>query len=240
MNTIKIEHGKAKMIAHRGLCGIEKENTNAAFIAAGNRSYWGIETDVYRTCDGHFVICHDATPKRVSGDWLDIEKSTYDAVRSLKLYDRKGDRKRNDLCIPDLEEYADTCVRYDKHSVVEFKSAFTAEELEQIVEMMRQKGQLSRTTFISFQYDTLKRLRAILPDQPCQFLTDRPADDALLQRLAEDHFGLDIEYHRATKELIDRVHAIGQAFNVWICNDPDAAKQMIEWGVDYITSNILE
>ena len=37
MNTIKIDKGQVKMIAHRGLSGLEKENTCAAFVAAGNR-----------------------------------------------------------------------------------------------------------------------------------------------------------------------------------------------------------
>ena len=38
------EHGNTKMVAHRGLSGIETENTAAAFVAAGNRGYWGSET----------------------------------------------------------------------------------------------------------------------------------------------------------------------------------------------------
>ena len=41
MNTIKIQKNLTKIVAHRGLSGIETENTNAAFIAAGNRSYYG-------------------------------------------------------------------------------------------------------------------------------------------------------------------------------------------------------
>ena len=45
METLKLENNKTKMIAHRGLSGLEKENTAVAFIAAGNKSYYGIETD---------------------------------------------------------------------------------------------------------------------------------------------------------------------------------------------------
>ena len=55
-NTIKIaDHGNTKMVAHRGVSGLETENTCAAFIAAGNRTYFGVETDIYRTADGKFV-----------------------------------------------------------------------------------------------------------------------------------------------------------------------------------------
>ena len=54
MNTIKFNHYGTQVVAHRGLSGIERENTAAAFVAAGNRSYYGIETDIWRTADGHF------------------------------------------------------------------------------------------------------------------------------------------------------------------------------------------
>ncbi len=239
MDTIKINKGKVRMVAHRGLSGIERENTNAAFIAAGNRSYWGIETDLYRTADGHFVICHDASTARVSGDAIDIEHSTYESVRAIRLYDRDG-IKRNDLRIPSLEEYIDTCKRYEKHCVLELKSDFTEEEVSRIIDILRQKDWLSMVTFISFHYPTLEKVRAILPDQPCQWLTGHVPDDEMIDKLAKDRFGLDIQYNPVTKELIDKIHAIGQEFNVWICNIPEEGEKLAAWGVDYITGDILE
>jgi hypothetical protein len=53
-NTIKFEKRNTLVVAHRGLSGIERENTNSAFVAAGNRSYYGIETDIHKTADGRF------------------------------------------------------------------------------------------------------------------------------------------------------------------------------------------
>ena len=53
MDTIHLkQEGKPLMIAHRGVSGLEKENTMPAFVAAGNRSYYGIETDIHKTADG--------------------------------------------------------------------------------------------------------------------------------------------------------------------------------------------
>ena len=46
MDTIKINKNSVKMIAHRGLSGLEIENTNLAFGLAGNHTYYGIETDI--------------------------------------------------------------------------------------------------------------------------------------------------------------------------------------------------
>ena len=48
------------------MSGIECENTNSAFIVAGNRSYFGIETDVHITADGKFVVIHDDNTAQVS------------------------------------------------------------------------------------------------------------------------------------------------------------------------------
>ena len=40
MNTIKVKAKETLLVAHRGLSGLEMENTCAAFVAAGNRSYF--------------------------------------------------------------------------------------------------------------------------------------------------------------------------------------------------------
>ncbi|MBQ8005580.1 MAG: hypothetical protein IJ303_04635, partial [Clostridia bacterium] len=97
MNTIKFDKKNVKMVAHRGVSGLECENTNAAFVAAGNRSYYGIETDMHITADGKFVIIHDQTTKRVSGIDADVEALPFDAVRGIRLYDKKSGVTRGDL-----------------------------------------------------------------------------------------------------------------------------------------------
>ncbi len=108
MNTIKIETGSTKMIAHRGLSGLETENTCAAFVAAGNRSYFGIETDIHRTGDGNFILLHDDNTARVGCDNIQVEESSYASLRSLRLCDKEGGKSRADLRLPSLEEYI-TC-----------------------------------------------------------------------------------------------------------------------------------
>ena len=75
MDTIKINKKNVLMIAHRGVSGLETENTKEAFIIAGNKSYYGIETDVHVTLDGKFLICHDDNILRVTGKDLIIEQT---------------------------------------------------------------------------------------------------------------------------------------------------------------------
>lgn len=239
MDSIKLDTRTAKMIAHRGLSGIEKENTNAAFIAAGNRSYFGIETDVHKTVDGKFVIIHDDTTGRVAIDDLEVEKSTFETLRKLSLCDIDDKRGRADLHIPTLTEYINTCKRYDKTAVLELKNAFTSDEIAAICDEIKGCDYLENVIFISFVFDNLVRLRELNPESEAQFLVDSYSDD-LPRLLASYGFDLDIRYTELNAERIAAVHAVGARVNCWICNDKDRAEELCRWGVDFITSNILE
>ena len=122
------------MVAHRGLSGIETENTAAAFVAAGNRGYWGSETDIYRTSDGHFICSHDSTTGRVCGEDLTIEQTDFDTLRALVLHDHDGVR-RGDLRLCTPEEYLSICRCYGMVCVVELKSEFTDDEIARIIDI---------------------------------------------------------------------------------------------------------
>ena len=173
MNTVKIQKQNVKMIAHRGLSGIEQENTNVAFIAAGNRSYFGIETDVRKTADGQFVILHDDHTERVGTDVLYPEKTTFETLRALRLKDKNGVRGRADLHLCSLEEYIETCKRYEKHSVLELKGLYDLQTLSDMINRIREIGWLENVIFISFALDNLIKVRQLLPDQKIQWLTLR-------------------------------------------------------------------
>ena len=133
MNTIRFNKGNVKLVAHRGLSGIETENTCAAFIAAGNRDYFGIETDTRLTADGKFILMHDDTTTRVSGVELTVAECNYAALRSISLKEKNG-QPRGDLRIASLEEYFRLCARYEKVCVLELKGLFSCEKLAEMAE----------------------------------------------------------------------------------------------------------
>ena len=240
MNTIKLDTGSVKLIAHRGLSGLEKENTCSAFVAAGNRAgIFGIETDVHRTADGQFVLFHDDNTKRVALDHLVLEETTFQTLRSLQLTDRDGSRGRRDLMMPTVEEYIGICKRYEKICVFEFKNLLPKEDVIRLAEIFRREEYLDRAVFISFQPDNLFALREYDGDVSIQLLLDRWREEAM-EPMTKLRIGLDIDYRAVTKELVDRVHAAGLPVNCWTVNDPDEAKKLIGMGVDFITSDILE
>ena len=182
MNTIKVDRKDVLMVAHRGLSGLEPENSIPAFVAAGNRSYYGVETDVHVTQDGKFVVIHDETTTRVAGDTINVEQSSYDLVRKITLnnigkvekdnelpvHNLKG---RKDLIIPSLEEYVSICKKYEKKCVLELKNHFEREYIVKMIEEIKELDYLENMIFISFDYEagaaTLKNKNAKL--QACRY-----------------------------------------------------------------------
>lgn len=239
MDTIKLNSDKVLLVAHRGLSGLEAENTNAAFIAAGNRSYFGVETDIRKTKDGMFVVNHDGNLKRVGGHDKIIEETDYDVLKELVLYDKQGGYSRDDLRVTTLESYVNICKTYEKKCIIELKTDFPEEDIGGIIDVIRECDYLDSCIFISFFYDPLLRIRRLLPMAKVQYLF-REITAELRERLIKDRIDVDIKYTGLTKKDVDIFHENGLEVNCWTVDDIVTAEMMIDMGVDYITTNILE
>ena len=238
LKTTLIDAKQTKIIAHRGLSGIECENTLAAFIAAGNRNYFGIETDVHKTNDGNFIIIHDGNTGRVSNVNLSVEESDFDDLRKVILND-KDSNARVDLHLPTLEEYLKVCNRYDKIAVLEIKNKMNEAQIKGVIDIVKSKNYIDNTIFISFDFDNLVEVRKALPNAKIQFLCDK-ADDEIIKNLKKYNFDIDVWHGVLTKELIEKLHADNILVNCWTCDDKQRAEELIEWNVDFITTNILQ
>ena len=239
MDTVKFNKKDVKIIAHRGLSGIETENTNSAFVAAGNRSYWGIETDIHKTADGVYVVFHDDNTGRMTNKDLVVEEVTYKELCELTLNDINGKQGRRDLVIPLLGDYICICKKYNKHGYLELKNAFTYEEIKEIIEIIESYEYLDGITFISFNMNNLIILRQILPNQNAQFLTGSFSNE-ILENLKKYKLDLDIDSQCVTKELVQTMKGNNIEVNCWVCDDAEDGEKLVECGVDYITSDILE
>lgn len=235
--TVKINKQDTLMIAHRGLSGMEVENTAQAFIAAGQRSYYGIEADVKRTSDGRFIICHDDNLEKLAGKDLKVEELTLSELQEIPLIN--NGMTEGEVYLISLEEFIDICKEYESHAVVEFKSDFSDEEIIAIFDIIGEKDYLDSTTFISFNYNDLLVVRSISPHQSVQFLTSK-LNESIIERLIEDKIDLSVNHKKLRKADIDIMHDAGLKVNCWTVNSKIRAEILCKMGVDFITSDILE
>ena len=242
MSSVRINKKQTKMVAHRGLSGIETENSLPSFRRAAGASYFGIETDVHVTKDGYFVAFHDDSTERMAKDGKNfvIENTELEKLKTVRFNDKSGLNGENELYIPLLEEYIAVCRDAGKKSVLELKNRFEEKDIVRLVKLIGKLGHLSNMIFISFSDFNCVTLRKLLPDAEIQFLTVNKVDEKLIDFLKKEKLDLDIEYKRLGENEIKLLRENGIKVNCWTLDDPDIAEKLAGYGIDYITSNILE
>ncbi len=239
MNTKKFNKKNVLMVAHRGLSGIEPENTNFAFVAAGNRSYYGIETDIHCTKDGNFILTHDDSAVRVSGVDTVIEETDFSVLREIKLFDKGGSADREDLRMPTLEEYLRICKTYEKECVLELKNHMEETDVRCIIDRIEAEGYMDHVIFISFDFENLIFVRNYRPAQRVQFLFKQFTDE-IISNVKTYRMDIDVRHTALTEAIIREMHEAGLLVNCWTVDDPADAERLVDWGVDFITTNVLE
>ena len=229
-------------IAHRGYSQFEKENTLVSFTAAGAiDSFYGIETDIHVTNDNHFITIHDENINRVMDDKvsLDVEHSSFEEVRKVRLPDLDNSTNRIDLVIPEYEEYLKICKKYHKVAVVELKQLFNKEQIKEIIDITKRCEMYDEVVFISFILDDLIILREEDNNLPAQLLVCEFKPNEHLPIMLKYNLDIDADYTSMTKEKIDIVHENNHKVNVWTVNDIEVAKKLSSYNIDYITSNYI-
>lgn len=239
MNTIKIRKNNTLIIAHRGLSGLEKENTACAFIAAGVKGYYACECDIHKTKDGKWVICHDDNLNRVGGVDVKIKDYNYKELLNFKLIDNFTGNKKDYLQIVSLEDYINICKKYNMHCVIEYKEDFDKNDVLDVINKIKELDYLDNVIFISFYPNTLIYTKEVLPLQRAQLLISSYSDE-VFSFCNKYNIGIDAHYAIITKDIIDKWHCINQSVNAWTVNDKKIANKLIKNNIDFITSDILE
>lgn len=221
-----------KLIAHRGASAIECENTAEAFELACRENCFGVECDVHVTADGKYVIFHDDTTGRMCFENLTVKKSTYDELRALKF--RRGDKYK----IPSLEEYLDIMNGCGKVAVIELKNPMAEKNIAEICAICAEKYDLDKIIFISFCFENLLTVRALLPEQKIQFLTCAVTKE-LADDLVKNNFGIDLDRVVADENAFEILRERNIPINCWTVDDAEEAKKLARLGAEFITTNVI-
>lgn len=147
---------------------------------------------------------------------------------------------RIDLRLPSLEEYISVCKKYNKKCILELKEKMTEKAITEIVSVISDAEYLDNTVFISFCADNLVFLKKQYPEQEAQFLFFNFSDEKIWDFLVSNKIDIDVQFECLTKEIVEKAHSLGLKVNCWTVDSASDAERLVEYGVDFITSNILE
>ncbi len=223
-----------KYIAHRGFSNQNVDNTESAFLEASNLGFWGIETDIKITSDNKYVCNHDDTAVFEDGSKLKIATSTYEELTKKRLKGAKSDGEY--IC--SFEKYLQICKSVNKVAVIEFKTEFTNEQIEEIFSIVEREYSLDKITVIDFDLEQIKRAKAINNSVPYQYLISVPLNSKINDAIEN---GINLSFNNvglsAFPSYVKKAHAKGLEVGVWTLDDKQKIANFIYKGVDYVTSN---
>ena len=153
-----------KIAAHRGGAQLWPENSRLAFRHAIALPVDFVEFDVHRTRDGVLVVHHDAVLGRTCEGSGAIADQDWSALQPLRLHRTDGET------IPTLSEVLDILETGAPALRLEIKyrqDGSRYPELEdEVLQVLRRRGLLARTTFTAFDLEVLRDLAILAPGQP--------------------------------------------------------------------------
>ncbi|OLY90777.1 glycerophosphoryl diester phosphodiesterase [Cnuella takakiae] len=220
-----------KVIAHRGAfknTGVA-ENSVASLQQAIRMGCAGSEFDVHLSSDGVPVISHDP---RIGG--YTIAETPVAVLTAIKL--SHGEQ------LPTLETFLKGGLDQNKTKLIlEIKasSAGKANSIlltQKVVALVEQLQAQAWIDYISFDYDVCKEVMRLAPYAKVAYLNGDKTPEALA---AEKFYGLDYHYSVLQKNSswIADAKKSGITVNVWTVNDKAMMQDLLQQGVDFITTN---
>ena len=239
MNTIKIDKYFKGMVANRGLSGIETENTIFAFLAASNRSYYGISCDLSVSKDNKIIVTFDDTLLRLGLLNLYIPSFTYDELRKFSLVDRKTANLDSNLFIPKLTDYLSICKSYRKIAFLNVQNGLKNEQLDMAIQEVEDHYELGKTIFLSDNKKHLLHINKKVDNNNIFLSVDKTNEDVF--DFCKNHgFNAHVNYHHLNKDFVKNMHLIGLKVSTGVVNEKDVAEKLIKHDVDFVFTDILE
>jgi glycerophosphoryl diester phosphodiesterase len=215
---------KVQVIAHRGASKAQRENTLAAFRAAGEMGADAVELDVRRSNDGVLVVHHNPH----YGDGRLVAATNF------------ADLPEG---VPTLAEALDACVGMWVN--VEIKNDPSEPDFDpsesiadETIAHLIARDEDHRWLISCFRIETVDRCRALAPQITTAWLCNLAPEGIARRLMQQGHLALHPWVAMLTRETIESCHAEGVQVNTWTCDDPARMAELIEWGADGICTNV--
>ena len=223
-----------KFIAHRGYHEYYIENTYGAFVEAGKRNSYAIETDIYLTKDNVMICNHN---NKIDGMDKDIVDCYYDEIKNIELHKNNITSK---VCF--FEDYLKVCKKYNKIPVIEFKMT---PPLEWVINVLKTislfYGDINEVEFISFGREICKILLDLKEKHNYKYQVYRlVSEDKYIEEAYSDAMNISCYYEKVNQEILNKFESKNLEVKVWTVDDRNALEKMINLGIKTITSDIFD
>lgn len=235
------------VIGHRGFRDAAPENTLPSFELALKAGVDLVEFDYRHSSDGVPVVIHDETLKRTTdakrlweGRGMEVGSRSLADLRALDAGSWSHPRFAGTR-IPTVEEAIDA-IRPGAVPLIERKAG----DAPTLARMLKRRDWINHVIVIAFDWDFLRDLRSLAPDQVLGALGPQPEGvkgrAANLSVRAIDQvrrMGIDLVVWNNKVDSASIAAAHDRGMRVWIytVNDPDEADDLVQMGVDGLISD---
>ena len=221
-----------EVIAHRGGGDLSTENTVESIRAAIEAGATASEIDVQRTADGHYVIFHDNTLKRLCNDPRTIQELTLEEIKKLRITAPDGYRVR----IATLEEILNTA-KDEIKLYIELKGKSAGMQMaNDVYQMLVERNMVNQVRIISLNANLITQVEKTYPDVETEYLCYIAYGQ--IESMEVDAIGLEEEL--ATTKRIDDLHDAGKKVDVWTANSFGSIIRFMVSNVDAIITDSVQ
>ncbi|MGW1806135.1 glycerophosphodiester phosphodiesterase [Streptomyces sp. NPDC002078] len=194
-------------IGHRGVMGVEPENTLRSFVAAQDAGLDLIELDLHLSKDGALVVMHDAEVDRTTDGTGAIADKTLAELRSLDA--GRGER------VPVFEEVLDA-VRTALQAEIKDVAAARA-----LAAVMHERDLVGRVEVSSFHDDAIAEIARLVPGVRTALIGSRYGTDIVDRAVAVGAATVCLNIRRLTLEIVEHARKSGLRIIGWVVNTQD-------------------
>jgi len=223
--------------AHRGNSVAAPENTLASITAAAGFANW-VEFDVRVTQDGKLVLMHDESLSRTTNGTGNVSSRNYtgyiDGLDAGSWFSSSFAGEK----VPLMSEAVLHTFSLGMTPLIERKTGTAAQYVNELTSL----GVLNESVIIAFDWNFLSQVRALAPDIKLGALGSGTISASVINNvIAAGANFLDWGDGGAiTQAAVDLVHAAGLELHVWTVNNLSRMQQLIDLGVDGITTDAPE
>ena len=227
-------HDPVGVVGHRAAGTLAPENSLEGLEVAIEHGCYASEIDVQRTKDGHYVINHDDTFRRLAGDGRAPKDMTFEEVRGLRLRDTTDPGRT--LQVPTLEEMLDV-IKGRERLLVELKGATADRQMvDDVVAMVRERDCVGDVILISLNYDVIEYAERTYPEFDTGTLVFVSVGN--VSHLTCDYVLMEEEL--ATEARITQVQNAGKHVGVWTVNTETGIRKFLTSRADLIITDHID